>query len=282
MDIIRMKGAFGYSMRLSKKNIEVAGTVSLKKTDKEFLGNDRIALLEKIDEYGSITKAAKAVGISYKTAWDTIEAINNLSERPLFIRMTGGKSGGGTRLTEEGKEVIQKYKIVQEEHEKFLRNLEYKMGDVNSLYKFLNRLSMKASTRNTFVGKIIKIAKGGVKSEVTLTMKGGDSIVAMVTNENVENLGLLVGKDVYAVIKSSSVIIGVGHEEIKVSISNKLRGEIVRLAQDAVNTELNVEISGGNTISAVITNECARNLELKEGDKVCAMFNASSVILGVG
>jgi molybdate transport system regulatory protein len=157
-----MKGAFGYSMRISKKNIEVAGTVSLKKTDKEFLGDDRIALLEKIDEYGSITKAAKAVGISYKTAWDTIEAINNLSERPLFIRMTGGKSGGGTRLTEEGKEVIQKYKIVQEEHEKFLRNLEYKMGDVNSLYKFINRLSKKSSTRNTFAGKITKL-QGGVK-----------------------------------------------------------------------------------------------------------------------
>jgi molybdate transport system regulatory protein len=268
-------------MRTSKKNIEVAGTVSLKKTDKEFLGDDRIALLEKIDEFGSITKAAKAVGISYKTAWDTIEAINNLSERPLFIRVTGGKSGGGTRLTEEGKEVIQKYKIVQEEHEKFLRNLEYKMGDVNSLYKFINRLSKKASTRNTFAGKITKIAKGGVKSEVTLLMKGGDSIVAMVTNENVDNLGLQVGKDVYAVIKSSSVIIGAGQEEIKVSISNKLRGEIVRLAQDAVNTELVVEVSGGNTISAVITNECATSLELKEGNKVFAMFNASSVILGV-
>src|SRR5512136_445665 len=98
-------------MRTSKKQIEVAGAVTLKKTDKEFLGSDRIALLEKIDEFGSITRAAKALGISYKNAWDTINAINNLSEKPLFIRMTGGKSGGGTSLTEEGREVIRTYRI---------------------------------------------------------------------------------------------------------------------------------------------------------------------------
>ena len=67
-------------MRRSRKQIEVAGTVSLKKTDMAFLGSDRIALLEKIAEYGSISKAAKAVGVSYKTAWDTINAINEHGE----------------------------------------------------------------------------------------------------------------------------------------------------------------------------------------------------------
>src|SRR5512136_1468862 len=139
-------------MSKAKKQIEVSGTVSFRKIDIEFLGSDRIALLEKIDECGSITKAAKAVGICYKTAWDTIDAINNLSEKPLFVRMTGGRSGGGTRLTEEGKEVIRKYKIIEEEHEKFLANLEDRMGDVNSLYKFLKRISMKVSARNIFAG----------------------------------------------------------------------------------------------------------------------------------
>ena len=137
-------------MRRSRKQIEVSGTVSLKKTDMAFLGGDRIALLEKIDEYGSISKAAKAVGVSYKTAWDTINSINDMSEKPLFIRVTGGKSGGGTRLTEEGKDLIRTYRIIEEEHEKFLTNLEDKMGDVDehSLEKLIKKISKQASARN--------------------------------------------------------------------------------------------------------------------------------------
>ena len=50
----------------------VAGSVSLQRHDQDFVGRDQIRLLERIDELGSITKAAKAVGISYKTAWDTV------------------------------------------------------------------------------------------------------------------------------------------------------------------------------------------------------------------
>jgi molybdate transport system regulatory protein len=271
-------------MRRSRKRIEVAGTVSLKKTDMEFLGSDRIALLEKIDEYGSITKAAKAVGISYKTAWDTINEINNLSEKPLFIRMTGGKSGGGTSLTEEGRDVIRTYRIIQEEHEKFLTNLEDKMGDVdaNSLSKIINKISKQASARNILAGIVVKIVRGEVKSEVTLALKGGNRVVAMITNESVASLGLIEGSDAYAIVKAGSVIIGAGQDEFNVSVRNKLPGKIVDLTQGAVNTEVNVEVSGRNTISAVITNECAESLGLEVGDQVCAMFKASSVILGVG
>jgi molybdate transport system regulatory protein len=278
------KGGFRCLMRRSRKQIEVSGTVSFKKTDMEFLGNERIALLEKIDEYGSIAKAAKAVGISYKKAWDTMVAINNLSDKPLFIRISGGKSGGGTTLTEEGKEVIRTYRIIQEEHEKFLTNLEDKMGDVNvnSLNKFIKKISLQVSARNIFAGIVTKIVRGEVKSEVTLALKGGDHIVAMVTNESVDTLGLIEGSDAYAIVKSGSVILGAGQQDIRVSIRNKLPGKIVNIAQGAVNTELNVELSGRNAISAVITNECAKSLELKEGDQVCAMFKASSVILGVG
>ena len=57
----------------------------------------RIALLAQIAELGSITRAAKAVGISYKGAWDAIDELNNLAERPLVERSVGGKGGGGAR-----------------------------------------------------------------------------------------------------------------------------------------------------------------------------------------
>jgi len=271
-------------MRRSRKQIEVSGTVSFKKTDMEYLGNDRIALLEKIDEYGSINKAAKAVGISYKTAWDAVSTINDLSEKPLFLRMTGGKSGGGTTLTEHGKEIIRQYRIIQEQHEKFLTSMEEKMTDVDmhGLDKLVNRITMQASARNVFAGRVTGIVRGETKSEVTLELKNKNRIVAIITNDSVQSLGLLEGMDAYAIVKAGSVIIGIGEDPIRVSIRNKLRGTITSIAHGAVNTELTVELPGSNMLSAVITNQCAKDLELAEGSPVWAMFKASSVILGVG
>ena len=76
-------------------SLGISGSVWLHREDQRFLGGDRISLLEKIDEYGSITKAAKSVGISYKTAWDVVNMINNLAEKPLVNRSVGGKGGGG-------------------------------------------------------------------------------------------------------------------------------------------------------------------------------------------
>ena len=66
----------------------------------------RLALLEQIAEQGSITRAAKAAGLSYKAAWDAIDELNNLSEQPLVSRSVGGKGGGGARLTPAGERLL--------------------------------------------------------------------------------------------------------------------------------------------------------------------------------
>ncbi|TLN13372.1 LysR family transcriptional regulator, partial [bacterium] len=240
-------------MNSSRQKMEVAGTVSLYKEEQEYLGDDRIRLLEMIDEHGSITKAAKAVGISYKTAWDTMDAINNLSDKPLFIRMAGGKSGGGTRLTDEGREIINKYRVIREEHEKFLANITKRVGSAQELYKFIKRISMKVSARNIFSGTIARLTRGAVNSEVVISLKGGDSLVSVVTNESVEGLGLREGSEVYALVKASSVLIGKNLEESGLSSGNILAGRIISLVEGAVNTEVTLELSGGSTISAVIT-----------------------------
>ena len=268
-------------MRGRKNAIELDGNLWLHKSARKYLGGDRINLLEKIDELGSITKAAKAVGISYKTAWDTINMINNLAEKPLVDRLTGGKGGGGTSLTAEGKKVIDQFKTIQEEHRKFLDNLEDRLGDTDSLYKFLRRISMKVSARNTFAGTVTNITKGAVNAEVTLSLKGGVPLTAVVTNGAIDNLGLKTGAEAYAIIKASSVIIGTDLHDAKVSARNIFCGTIAKIIEGPVNTEVDVEIGGGNTVSAVITHESSKRLELKVGGHACALFKASSVIIGV-
>lgn len=264
-----------------------AGTVALNgnlwftKDTSKFLGGDRIAMLEKIEELGSITKAAKAVGVSYKTAWEMVNQINNLAAVPLVDRATGGKGGGGAHLTAAGREVLEQFRVVQDEHGKFLKNLDMRLGDTNNLYQFLRRISMKVSARNVFNGTVSSISKGAVSAEVCLALKGETSITAVVTNGAIDNLGLKVGMDAYAIVKASAVIIGTDLASCKLSTRNQLTGRIAKVVEGPVNYEIDLELPGGNTISAVITNGSAKQLGLKEGGTATALFKASSVILGV-
>ncbi len=268
-------------MKCNKEAIGLDGSVWFQKAENRFLGGDRIALLEKIDELGSITSAAKAVGISYKTAWHLVNMMNNLSEKPLVNRVTGGKGGGGTLLTSEGKKVIEQFLIVQEEHRKFLQNLGDRLEDNHYLYNFLKKIAMKISARNIFSGTFETITKGAVNAEVSLLINGGSRIVAIITNGSVENLGLKEGLNAYAIIKASSIIIGQELHEAKISTRNIMRGTISKLIEGPVSTEVDVEIGGGNVISAVITHGSSERMALKEGDHACAIFKASSVIIGV-
>ncbi len=68
---------------------------------------------------------------------------------------------------------------------------------------------MKISARNILNGKVVKVVRGAVNSEVTIELPGGSRIVSIITNSSVENLGLSEGKEAYAIIKASSVMVGV-------------------------------------------------------------------------
>jgi molybdate transport system regulatory protein len=113
-------------------------------------GNLWFTLLEKIDEHGSIAKAAKAVGVSNKTAWDTLNKINALAEKPLVDSVTGGKGGGGSSLTAEGKKIIEPFNAIQEAHCAFLNNLEERLGDTHGLFQFLRRMYYESQRTQHF------------------------------------------------------------------------------------------------------------------------------------
>ena len=68
---------------------------------------------------------------------------------------------------------------------------------------------MKLSARNMLKGKVIKVTPGAVNSEVTLELPGGEKVVSIITIESAKNLGLAAGKEAYAVIKASNVMIAV-------------------------------------------------------------------------
>jgi molybdate transport system regulatory protein len=140
---------------------------------------------------------------------------------------------------------------------------------------------MKLSARNTFRGTVTNIIIGAVNVEVTITLKGGVPLVAVVTNGAIAHLSLEVGSEAVAIVKASSIIIGTDLHCSSVSARNIFCGTIAQIIEGPVNTEVDVEIGGGNTISAVITHGSSEKLGLKSGGHACAMFKASSVIIGM-
>ncbi len=68
---------------------------------------------------------------------------------------------------------------------------------------------MKISARNILKGKVIRITRGAVNSEVIIELPGGTQLVSIITNSSVDTLGLTEGKEAYAIIKASNVMVGV-------------------------------------------------------------------------
>ena len=93
-------------------DIRINTRIWVEKNGMPFLGDGRISLLESIAQEGSINKAAKALGMSYKRAWQLVNAINNISDEPVVVRTTGGNGGGGTELTDKGKKVVHEFRRI--------------------------------------------------------------------------------------------------------------------------------------------------------------------------
>jgi len=139
---------------------------------------------------------------------------------------------------------------------------------------------MKTSARNQFAGRVVAVKRGAVNDEIEIDIAGGQRIVAVVTHESTESLGLKVGREAVALVKASSVILMVDGEKTKLSTRNRLAGKVSRIEPGAVNSEVVVDLPGGGAVAAIITVESARNLDLQVGKPVTAIFKASSVIVG--
>lgn len=246
------------------------------------VGAERIALLEAIGALGSITAAAKLLGLSYKGAWDAAQALNNLFEAPLIEAQAGGAKGGAAVLTPRGRAVISAFHRVEADLTAALARLETGLAgapddDLGSLFW---SLGMKTSARNALRGVVAAVTDGAVNAEVTLKIAEGLEIVAVVTRQSVADLGLAVGRPAIALIKSSFVLLAVG-EGIRTSARNQLGGRVIAREDGAVNSEITLALADGKSLTATVTRESAETLALKLGDPVTALIKAPHVILAV-
>ena len=140
---------------------------------------------------------------------------------------------------------------------------------------------MKTSARNQIAGIVKRIKNGDVGSEVTITLPGGHELVAMITRESCNDLGLNAGSAVIALIKSTAIIIATDLEHIKLSARNRLNGLICEVERGAVNSVITMDLGSGLRLTAGVTLQSTEQLNLHPGQRATAIFKAGSVVLGV-
>lgn len=268
--------------RAARESLALSGELWLHAGGQTLGGAARIALLAAIGETGSITRAAKAVGLSYKGAWDAIDTMNNLAGEPLVLRATGGKGGGGTTLTPRATALIAAFRAIEREHRRFIDAASAAVEGFEVNWKLIGRIGMKTSARNQLFGKVLAVKHGAVNDEVVLALPGEHTITAVVTHESVQELGLAPGVDACALVKASWVVLAVeGGSPLRLSARNQLQGVVETVTRGAVNSEVLLALDGGMTLAAIVTNDSVDALGLAQGVSAVAAFKASSVILAV-
>lgn len=177
------------------RDMETRAKVWITEDGKPVIGEGKVEFLKAIDEEGSLSKACKKIGISYKHAW---LVLNKMSERlgeDVVVTIRGGKEQG-TFLTDAGRKLIKEYDMNKQ-----------LLNDTMHDETFREHLGLHISARNRIPAKVIEVEKGDIASRIKLSIEAA-VLSSLITSEAVEKLDIKEGDEVFAVIKSTEVLIG--------------------------------------------------------------------------
>lgn len=258
----------------------IDGRLWISKAKQNFLGKGRIELLEHIHQTGSITAAAKAMKMSYKAAWDAVDAMNTLSEEPLVMRSTGGKGGGGTLLTPKGLEYITLYKEIEHAQHLFLEALEHFTDDTQKLIAFLSKPTLRSSARNQLLGNVTQIKTDKNQATVSIQINAKTQIVVTITKQSLKEMDINIDSSVYVLLKAAWITL-LKNNPKEENDKNCLQGVVSKIKEDETRSEITVLLNGKHTLIASIPTEEAQSQHLLSGDTVWAVFDTSSALLAV-
>lgn len=253
--------------------------LTLKLQQKLFADPRRIALLKQIEHTGSISQGAKLAGISYKSAWDAINDMNQLAEQTVVERATGGKGGGGAQVTPYGQRLIQLYDLLGQIQQKAFDVLQQDNLPLDSLLAAIARFSLQTSARNQFFGTVIERDRQQVQQHISLLLADGQTrLIAAVTQQSAERLQLAPGKEVLALIKAPWVKLNTD-PALNGLADNVLEGQVASIQPGSEHSEVLVTLKGGETLCATLPNQELAQLRLSAGSAVHALFNADRVVV---
>lgn len=258
--------------------MQIDGRFWLTKEGQSFLGAGRIELLERIDKTGSINAAAKEMKMSYKAAWERINGMNALADQPLIERLTGGHGGGGTKLTPYARELIATFHRFSELHRQFIDRFAEAGEDPERLARILSRTFLTTSARNQLPATLLSIEERGLNGILTLSLTGSHTIQSIITMKSIRNMGLTIGCDLYAIIKSSDVTI-VSTPPKNDEPINILKGSINQIESQEETDEITFALDLFTEIIAVMNPK--ETQKLSEGMNAYALISPKHIIIGL-
>ena len=259
---------------MKKSTFSLASDLILRNKEEDLLSHKKMQLLENIIVYGSISKAAKELGVTYKTAWGWIDKMNALSPKPLVKKISGGKDGGGTLVTAYAKELISIYEEVEALHNKHLHTLE---ESFTHLYEDEQNQSFTFSRLDAEV-KDISIKAD--KAIFLLKLSCGSEISAQAPVSFVEVNALRLGSSVSVLIESDTVSVSKSLEK-EISSRNKLTVKVHEISIHEDDVLLSLDLGDAQYLTSRITYKSYIDLQIKEGDELRAVFKAYNVTLFV-
>lgn len=249
------------------------------------LSESRIRLLEAIDRCGSLNRAAREVPLSYKAAWEALDTMNRLAPEPLVERLTGGRGGGGTRLTDYARQLVRLHRAMESSQQDILDRIGPVPDDVDAptLRGLIRRLGMRSSARNQFATRVTALSERGGLVDVRLQLgdaeaaASGPTLLATITPESAELLGLAPGREVWALVKAPAVRLVVRPARRPPPGRNQLAGRVVQLRPGTTRTAVTLDLGGGEALHAAVPAQAAAALQ--PGDAAWAVFDGDQVVL---
>ncbi len=243
------------------------------------LGHDmadkRIAILREIGAGGSISQAARAVGVSYKAAWQALDTLTNLAGTPLVDRAVGGAGGGGAQLTDAGHQLLAAADAMAEARSAVLARWEGRAGPAAA------RLAVRTSMRNQWPCTVQRLELLGQIVRVHLG-RAGDAdafLSARITRESAELLGLAPGLVVQALCKATAVRV----ERAAAAQPNPEAGvcrfpaKAVRVVRGETGDEVSAELTGGIQIVGFAVPDSG----LRSGSRVLLVVEDNAVAIAL-
>lgn len=257
----------------------------------------RLDVLRQVALTGSISQAARDVGISYKAAWQAIDTLTNLSGWPLVDRSVGGSGGGGARLTPQGVQLLALADELAQARAQVLARFAGRQSSAAGL-------GWRTSMRNQLPCEVVGLSPVGLGSalKVSLVTAGGDELASLLTRESADLLGLVPGLSVLALCKATAVAMSADLSEAVSawapttgSGSCVLRGTVAAAADPSddpagpTTGNGKAEAPGANTQEVGLTlvggqrwvGFTAQGHRLVAGQAACAVFAPSSVVIGL-
>ncbi|MCW5230321.1 TOBE domain-containing protein [Verminephrobacter eiseniae] len=243
----------------------------------------RIDILRHIGVCGSISQAARAVGVSYKAAWQALDTLTNLAGAPLVARAVGGAGGGGARLTAAGRELLAAADALALARGAVLARWQAAPDAGPALARLALRTSMRNQLPCTvgplaLQGQIVRVPLRLARTDGAGGADGALDLAARITRESAELLGLQPGLAVQALCKATAVRVERAGAALAAEPGIlRLPAKAVRVVRGSSGDEVSAELAAGLQLVGF----AMPGSGLRAGHRVVLVLEENAVVLAL-